>query len=42
MSRSLTLTLAASVAVIALLAVAGRECFDGRCQLPGMAEHLAR
>jgi hypothetical protein len=33
--------LAASVAVIALLAAAGRECFDGRCHLPGLAERVA-
>jgi hypothetical protein len=41
MSRRIALTLAASVAVIALLAAAGRECFDGRCHLPGLVEHVA-
>jgi hypothetical protein len=41
MSRRIALTLAASVAVIALLAAAGRECFDGRCHLPGLAERVA-
>lgn len=41
MSRRIMFTLAASVAVIALLAVAGRECFDGRCNLPGLAEQPA-
>jgi len=41
LSRNLALTLVASVAVIALLAAAGRECLDGQCRLPGLPEHPA-
>ncbi|MBN8965452.1 MAG: hypothetical protein J0H89_08745 [Rhizobiales bacterium] len=38
-SRNLALTLVASVAVIALLTVASRECLDGQCSFPGLPEH---